>query len=556
MNATPIPGSSDMSGLSDTRLIASMTREVQEQYDRSRDAGQVDLHDIGVSSLELNALLLPLDLPTQSNTPDAVSEIPVAPSEARAAMPEAGTRGRRRYSFVLLLAADITTMALALVGGQLASVAITGRGSAHDALASAIYVPVFIVVLNCYGMYERSRRRIVPTTFPDLGRLAHALFAASLIVLFVAGGFHRWFGVPGIERVGATLIAALALVGIPLGRAIARVLVRHPERHGSRVLIVGSGGVAEGVARRLNRLHEVVVVGWVDDEGTSTDAPRSRTPRLGGLERLPSLVAEQDIDHVIVAFGSGDDAEVAAALRSFAGQVQISVVPRLFDFLTVRSQVDDIAGITVVNVAQASLGPADRFSKRALDVVVSAVILALLAPLLISVALAIKLTSPGPVLFRQNRTGRGGKSFTIYKFRTMRVGAESERDALRAENEVDGPLFKMRRDPRITTVGRRLRETSIDEFPQLINVFKGDMSLVGPRPFVTTESAEIGGWAARRFDVRPGMTGLWQISGRNDLPFEELCRLDHAYVASWSLWWDLRILWHTPGTVLHHHGAY
>jgi lipopolysaccharide/colanic/teichoic acid biosynthesis glycosyltransferase len=164
--------------------------------------------------------------------------------------------------------------------------------------------------------------------------------------------------------------------------------------------------------------------------------------------------------------------------------------------------------------------------------------------------------SSGPVFFKQHRTGRRGGRFEMYKFRTMRDGADQEKDALRSANEVDGPLFKIRNDPRMTRVGRFLRATSVDELPQLLNAIKGEMSLVGPRPFVMPEADLIDGWAARRFDVRPGMTGLWQVSGRNDLPFEELRRLDYAYVASWSLWWDLRIMWHTPGIVLRGRGAY
>jgi exopolysaccharide biosynthesis polyprenyl glycosylphosphotransferase len=259
---------------------------------------------------------------------------------------------------------------------------------------------------------------------------------------------------------------------------------------------------------------------------------------------------------VVVAFSPVVESRMAGLLRSLAEDVQISIVPRMFDLLTVRSHVDDLAGLPVVDVAPASLGPADRFAKRALDIVASGLGLLVISPLLLIVAVSIKLTSPGPVLFKQERTGRRGKAFAICKFRSMRSGAEGERTALTNENQVDGPLFKMREDPRITRVGRLLRKTSLDELPQLVNVFKGDMSLVGPRPFVVAESAEIEGWAAKRFDVRPGMTGLWQISGRNDLPFEELRRLDYSYVASWSLWWDLRILWHTPASVLSRHGAY
>ncbi len=144
----------------------------------------------------------------------------------------------------------------------------------------------------------------------------------------------------------------------------------------------------------------------------------------------------------------------------------------------------------------------------------------------------------------------------MMKFRSMEVGADQLKLDLRTRNDVDGPLFKLHKDHRVTRLGGFLRRTSLDELPQLINVLIGKMSLVGPRPFVPDESAEIDGWALRRFDVRPGMTGLWQTSGRSDLPFEELRQLDYAYVASWSLWWDLKILWHTPASMMHGHGAY
>jgi exopolysaccharide biosynthesis polyprenyl glycosylphosphotransferase len=297
------------------------------------------------------------------------------------------------------------------------------------------------------------------------------------------------------------------------------------------------------------------IVGCVDD-GTAIHSGPESAPRLGRLNDLTGVVRAYNVDHVVVAFSPAAGSTLANLLRSLADDVRISVVPRLFDLLTVRSHVDDLHGMPVVDVAPPSLGPADRFAKRAIDIAVALTGLVLTLPLTIVIAIAIKATSPGPVLFRQERAGRDGGLFCINKFRTMYVGAEADRAGLRSVNEVDGPLFKLRRDPRITPVGAFLRSTSLDEIPQLLNVLLGTMSLVGPRPFVPAESAEIEGWAVRRFEVRPGITGLWQISGRSDLPFEELCRLDYSYVASWSLLWDLRILWHTPAAVVQRRGAY
>jgi lipopolysaccharide/colanic/teichoic acid biosynthesis glycosyltransferase len=194
--------------------------------------------------------------------------------------------------------------------------------------------------------------------------------------------------------------------------------------------------------------------------------------------------------------------------------------------------------------------------KRGVDVVTAAAGLVLLAPVFAVLALAIRLDSHGPVFFRQDRYGRGGRIFRIVKFRTMVDGAEVQRHALADRNEVDGPLFKLREDPRVTRVGRVLRRYSLDELPQLWNVLRGDMSLVGPRPFVTHEADQITGWAQRRLDICPGMTGLWQVSGRNDIPFEEMVTLDYIYVTNWSLWWDVKLLFQTIPTVLARRGAY
>jgi lipopolysaccharide/colanic/teichoic acid biosynthesis glycosyltransferase len=244
------------------------------------------------------------------------------------------------------------------------------------------------------------------------------------------------------------------------------------------------------------------------------------------------------------------------SLRDLPPIVQVSVVAEPYELLTPRSVVEEVRGVTLMDVATQAAGRGQRALKRALDVTVSLGLLVALTPAWIVAAIAVKMGSPGPVLFRQVRAGRHGCPFVIYKFRSMRSTTDCDRTDLIGRNEVDGPIFKIKDDPRTTKVGRFLRATSFDELPQLLNVLKGDMSLVGPRPFVCEEAEKIDGWAARRFEVRPGMTGLWQVSGRNDLPFEELRRLDYVYVASWSLWWDMKILWQTPGSVTTRLGAY
>ncbi|HEY6472777.1 MAG TPA: sugar transferase [Acidimicrobiales bacterium] len=454
----------------------------------------------------------------------------------------------------LLLGLDVVTLGAAVVGGLALDRLAEGQGVPGRVFAASAYIVVFVAVTALYGLYRRGRRRLVGSSFPDFSHLVHSLIIGSLLVLLLTGPLHRGIGLPQIPVGAAAFTILLGVVAVPAGRAIGRIAVQASGRGRSRVLVVGSGLVASRVVQRLERVNGIEVVGCVDDNAHTGGEPWEELPLIGGLDDLPGLIADKDVNHVVVAFSPATGAKLAGLLRSLAGDVQISVVPRLFDLLTVRSNVDDLHGLPVVDVAAASLGPAARLAKRAMDLAASTLGLIILSPLFAIMAVAIRLTSPGGVFFRQRRAGRAGRVFFIFKFRTMRVGAEGERTTL--TSEIDGPLFKVRDDPRVTRIGAFLRKTSIDELPQLINVFKGDMSLVGPRPFVISESSEIAGWAARRFDVRPGITGLWQISGRNDLPFDELCRLDYSYVASWSLWWDLRILWHTPAMVLRRHGAY
>jgi exopolysaccharide biosynthesis polyprenyl glycosylphosphotransferase len=195
--------------------------------------------------------------------------------------------------------------------------------------------------------------------------------------------------------------------------------------------------------------------------------------------------------------------------------------------------------------------------KRAMDITGAGLGLIVLSPVLLLAALAVKLSSPGPVLFRQPRVGRANRQFLMWKLRTMVDGADRMQDELLHLNEMEGgAMFKMADDPRVTRVGKILRRTSLDELPQLWNVLRGEMSLVGPRPFVVHESEQITGWAGRRLDTTPGITGLWQVLGRNDIPFEEMVKLDYIYVTNWSLWWDIKILCQTLPVVLARRGAY
>jgi exopolysaccharide biosynthesis polyprenyl glycosylphosphotransferase len=236
--------------------------------------------------------------------------------------------------------------------------------------------------------------------------------------------------------------------------------------------------------------------------------------------------------------------------------VPVSEIPRYFELHNWRSEAEELHGLTLMHLPTASLGPGARVTKRIIDVAAASLALVVAAPAMLFVAVAIKLDSRGPVFFRQERMGRAGRPFQIFKFRSMTADAWEKRDTVAELNELDGPMFKMENDPRVTRVGAFIRKTSLDEIPQLINVVRGEMSLVGPRPLPTEESDRIDGAALARLDVKPGITGLWQVCGRSQLTYADLQHLDSVYVSSWSLMWDFRIMAKTPQVVFARNGAY
>jgi exopolysaccharide biosynthesis polyprenyl glycosylphosphotransferase len=463
---------------------------------------------------------------------------------------------RRGQSLVVVT--DAVSLALAFAIGSLARQPLgrrEGPGPTTSILHELPYISLYILALAAYGLYRRDGRRLRPSSFLDIGPRGHALALGAILTLAVSDFVHRLASAPKIGWVEVVFMTAPAVVLVPMGRGLVSMALRGQEAQRSRVVIVGSGIVATSLARRMGRFPDIKLLGFVDDDPRQPEAELLST-YLGPIANLPSVCDSLQVDRVLVAFSKSPPTWVTEVLRQLDARVHISVVPRLFELVTWQSQMEELHGLTVMDIAPPRLGFLNRAAKRSLDIVGSTLLLVALSPVMTVVAIAIKLTSPGPVFFRQDRVGYKGATFKMVKFRTMNVGADVVKLDLRSHNDVDGPLFKLHDDHRVTGIGRFLRRTSLDELPQLINVLLGKMSLVGPRPFVPDESAGIEGWAARRFDVRPGMTGLWQTSGRSDLPFDELRQLDYAYVASWSLWWDLKILWSTPGSVLRKHGAY
>lgn len=420
-------------------------------------------------------------------------------------------------------------------------------------LHEAPYVVVFLMTMGAYGLHGRSVRRIRRSWFLDFGQLTHSLATATVVTAAVSAGLRRVAGLPKLGWFEVIAMAVPALTLVPAARGVGTLLFRRPGAIRARVAVVGAPPEADRVVRRIRRVADLQFVGLVTDIGADT-GPSNEV--LGGIMDLPEICRRSALDRVFVTSNGHDADRLDGILRRLPRGVQVSIVPTFSELLTWQSQVEDLDGMTIMEIPAAQLSPARKAAKRTLDLTCSALLLALVAPVMIVIAVGVKLTSRGPVLFRQERIGHRSRPFHIVKFRTMRTGADAAKSLLLSDSDGESPLFKMRLDPRITRFGRFLRHTSLDELPQLLNVLRGQMALVGPRPLIPEESACFDDWAARRFEVKPGMTGLWQVSGRSDLPFEELRQLDYAYAASWSLWWDLKILSQTPASVLRGRGAY
>jgi exopolysaccharide biosynthesis polyprenyl glycosylphosphotransferase len=275
---------------------------------------------------------------------------------------------------------------------------------------------------------------------------------------------------------------------------------------------------------------------------------------LGIVEDLDYVLARHSVDRVVICPHGGDSRVMLDTIRLVKGLgAKVSVMPRLFEVVGSSVEWDSIGGLTLLGLRRYDLTKSSALLKRALDMSGASLALLVLAPLMASIALAIKVSSRGPVFFRQPRVGRGGSGFHMLKFRTMYDGADRHKEALLPRNEADG-FFKISDDPRVTPIGRVLRRTSLDELPQLINVLRGEMSLVGPRPLVAEEDKRIEGWYRRRLDITPGMTGAWQVLGSSRVPMHDMVTIDYLYRTNWSLWLDLKILLRTVPHVVQRRG--
>jgi exopolysaccharide biosynthesis polyprenyl glycosylphosphotransferase len=402
-----------------------------------------------------------------------------------------------------------------------------------------------------FGLYE-GRRREQPSI--ELIAIAKSIGLVGLLVLSSAS---LWPDPAPRATSGAYVLAAFLLVST--SRLVVRGVARSARMRGYNAryfAVVGSGDQAEEIVERIAMRREwgYVFLGYILED--AEPQARGDLPILGRLRDLGTLLEENVIDVVFFAVTNQRMGQIESAVQLCQEQgVDVGISLGSFADGPSRMMVVETGGRPMLSFSTIPASALDLAVKRAFDVVVSALLLALLSPLLAVVAMAIAIDSPGPVLFRQRRVGRNGREFSCLKFRSMRIGAEADLGMLRTRNEMDGPVFKMRQDPRVTRVGRLIRKTSLDELPQFWNVLRGEMSVVGPRPPLPDEVRQYQRWQRRRLSVRPGITCTWQVSGRNDIDFERWMRLDLDYIDRWSFWSDLRICFQTIPAVLFTRGA-
>lgn len=349
-------------------------------------------------------------------------------------------------------------------------------------------------------------------------------------------------------------------VGLVLAkRMVLRLLLRHSRSLGyaqRNLIVVGDGEFADRYVRfvRENARYGYRLVGYVSPE----THPEYSAPRLGGYDGFSAMLSKQKVDQVVFAL-PGADMDRLGAMIAACGRygAKASVIPQYNDFIPATPTVESAGNLKLLNVRSTpDKGPLWAVVKRTMDIVIASVGLVLSSPIMLVTAIAVKRCDGGPAIFAQERMGKNGMRFRMYKFRSMYVDAEARLEELQKYNQVDGPAFKMENDPRVTPVGRFIRRTSIDELPQLWNVLKGEMSIVGPRPPIPREVEQYTDWDWGRLAVKPGLTCYWQVNGRSDVSFDDWMRLDLKYVEEQGLLTDLKILFKTVGVVLRGSGAY
>ena len=448
-----------------------------------------------------------------------------------------------RHSLAL---ADIASAAIAVLIG----VPMLGDDALNPVALLAL--PLVLVVGKLTGLYDRDEHVLHKTTLDEVPTLFWVATLYALLIwlggdLIVDGKFGR------DQAVGVWGLLLLSMIAT---RALARRTARSrsPEE---RCLVLGDAETTSWIKRRFDEapgLKARVVGCWPQQRIHRANGNGSNGSNGHGAT-LEAVIRAEQIERAIIApRGQLSDELLETTRQLKALGVRVSVIPRLLEVVGSSVEVDDVDGISLLGMRRYGLGRSSQALKRAFDLIGAGLLLAVLSPVFGVIAIAIKLDTPGPVLFRQRRMGRGGVPFEMFKFRTMVDGAEAQKAELATSNEAGGGLFKIKEDPRVTRAGKLLRRASLDELPQLLNVLRGEMALVGPRPLVLDEDSQIEGWQRTRLELPPGMTGPWQVFGSARIPLDEMVKIDYQYGANWSLWLDMKILLRTVPFVLGRRG--
>lgn len=415
-------------------------------------------------------------------------------------------------------------------------------------------IPTWIILLSTFGAYRDFRTR-------SLGKTFVIIIQAAFFSILVFGSIFFLTKMKYMSRLYIGIFTLTTVILLAIQKHLTTKLLDFMHEHGFNqinLLVVGTGKRAQKFIK-LVKSHSnwgLRIVGLIDDEHNMFGKVIEGYRVLGRIQDIPFILHRKVVDRVIFVvprlwLHRLDDVILACEREGISTSISMD----LYDLRIAKIKQTNFEEFPLLEFETFHASEWQLFIKRLMDIFISLTMLIVLSPLFLITAVAIKLESKGPVLFKQIRSGLNGRKFTLYKFRSMIVGAEMKKKMLEKMNEMDGPVFKMKRDPRITRVGRIIRKFSIDELPQLFNVLKGDMSIVGPRPPLPVEVEMYELWQRRRLSLKPGLTCIWQVSGRNNINFERWMEMDLEYIDNWSLWLDIKILFKTVFVVIFGYGA-
>jgi exopolysaccharide biosynthesis polyprenyl glycosylphosphotransferase len=458
--------------------------------------------------------------------------------------PEAGARREGTFRFALAVADTSALMATLVI-----TAAISG-GRVGLLWGSVGAIPIFWLAAKLLGLYDRDEVLLRKTTLDEVPTVFQ-LATLSAILCWLAHSILYAGLFKARDALALWLFLTLLLA---LARTVARALALQLSGV-ERCLFIGDARSAAAFSNKLAQRGGVRATVVARAEVSETAPWSSSTLSVRRLNEIRDLAREMDLHRVIIAPANDDHAEMFDLIHTFeAIGVRVTMVPRVLEVAGSAVEFDDLHGLTVMGVRRFKIGGSAAVLKRAFDIVGALIMMLVLSPLLLLIAVAIFCDSPGAIFFIQTRVGRHGSRFAMLKFRTMVPDAEELKAKLIERNEAQDGFFKIADDPRVTRFGRILRRTSLDELPQLFNVLRGEMSIVGPRPLIPHEDERVRGWHRRRLELTPGMTGHWQLLGSTRVPLHDMAAMDYLYAAHWSLWTDIKILLRTVPHVLARRG--